>query len=69
MLKQFILLVEYETGSTTMLTNKVDLVDAVNEFKPDLYKMYGDDKSNMIPHIISAKLLPIMYKSIYDNEV
>lgn len=69
MLKQFILLVEYETGSTTMLTNKADLVDAVNEFKQELHKIYGDDKSNMIPHITSAKLLPIMYKSIYDNEV
>ena len=63
--KLFTLIVSYGTGEIAMLTKEPDLLKAVKEFECKLSETFGGDKSSMMPHIISAKILPVMYESVY----
>lgn len=52
-----------------MITQKPDLIQALKEFD-DLQKLNRNwDKSIVYPEIKSAKIVPIMYESIYEEKV
>lgn len=61
-LKKFALIIEYGTGEAVMLTDNPDLQKALNELDDRLRAIYGDNKDSMQPHIISAKILPVLYE-------
>lgn len=63
--KLFTLIISYGTGEIAMITKEPDLLKAVKEFESKLSETFGADKGNMMPHIISAKILPVMYESVY----
>lgn len=50
-----------EANKVIMLTTTPDLVQATQELQNKLISNYGTDKGNMMPHIVSAELLPITY--------
>lgn len=67
--KNFILKVEYGTGSANMLVDTCDLIEAIKLFKAEVSKNFPDgDKSYGMPQIISARIEPIMYESIYKGK-
>lgn len=65
--KLFTLVVSYGTGEMAMITKEPDLLKAVKEFECKMFKNFGADKSSMMPHITSAKILPVMYESVYEG--
>lgn len=63
-MKQFVLVVQYGTGSMCMLTDTPDLLQAIKQFKEDYMKsIYGDSKGSMQPDILKAEILPLVYTS------
>lgn len=64
-MKKFILIVTYGTGKVTMLTKTPDLVKAIEEFNEINIKTYGVDKASMLPDILKAEILPVMYVNKY----
>lgn len=66
--KLFTLIISYGTGEIAMITKEPDLLKAVKEFESKLSETFGGDKGNMMPHIISAKILPVMYESVYKED-
>ena len=70
-MKQFVLVVQYGTGSMCMLTDTPDLLQAIKQFKEDYMKsIYGDSKSSMQPDILRAEILPLVYQRLrVDNHV
>ena len=70
-MKQFVLVVQYGTGSMCMLTDTPDLLQAIKQFKEDYMKsIYGDSKGSMQPDILKAEILPLVYQRLrVDNHV
>lgn len=70
-MKQFVLVVQYGTGSMCMLTDTPDLLQAIKQFKEDYMKsIYGDSKGSMQPDILRAEILPLVYQRLrVDNHV
>ena len=61
-MKHFVLIIEYTTGSCAFLTDNINLQKALQEFEEARLSKYNvDDKSSMIPEIISAKLFRLYY--------
>lgn len=61
-MKRFALIVKYITGKCVYLTDKPDVVSATQEFQDNMIKIYGNDKSSMMPTIQSVELIPIYYE-------
>lgn len=66
--KLFVLVVSYGTGEISMITKEPDLLKAIKEFENRMCKPFGADKGNMMPHLISAKILPVIHNSVYEQE-
>ena len=60
-MKKFVLRVTYGTGTLNMLTDSVDLVDALIEFQEEYKKSLPDTKMYGLPTIIKGELLPLAY--------
>lgn len=67
MKRKFVLRVKYGTGEANMLTDKPDLLNAINEFLKEYEKALPDTKMYGLPIITKAELLPLMYKKEEDN--
>lgn len=63
-MKKFTLIVSYESGRVSMLTDTPDLVTALQQFNNKLRVVYGDDKGSMLPNVIKAEILPLVYTEI-----
>ena len=61
MSKKFILMVEYGTGRANVITDKPNLIDALQEFIREYAKVLPDTKMYGLPIISKAELLPLMY--------
>ena len=61
-MRKFVLRVEYGTGGVNMLTDKPDLIDALQEFLDEYKKALPDSKFYGVPTITKVELLPLMYK-------
>jgi len=59
--KKFVLRVEYGTGKLNMLTDKPDLIEAVQDFMEEYKKALPDAKMYGLPTITKAELLPLAY--------
>ena len=68
MQRKFVLIVQYESGEVSMITSHPDLVLALQEFKEELVKNSWQDKSCALPIIKSAKIVPVLYESIYKEK-
>ena len=60
-MKKFTLIVSYESGRVSMLTDTPDLTTALQQFNNKLRVVYGDDKGSMLPNVIKAEILPLVY--------
>ena len=60
-MKKFTLIVSYESGRVSMLTDTPDLITALQQFNSTLKVVYGDDKGSMLPNVIKAEILPVVY--------
>lgn len=66
--KKFVLRVTYGTGTLNMLTDKFDLIPALQEFVEEYQKSLPDTKMYGLPTILKAELLPLAYfKEIEKN--
>lgn len=61
MQKKFVLRVKYGTGSLNMITDKPDLIEALQEFYETYKKTLPDTKMYGLPTIIKGELLPLAY--------
>lgn len=66
--KLFVLIVKYGTGKVCTLVDTPDLYEALECFKQKMQSSYGLDKGNMLPNIISAEILPLLYESVYNKD-
>ena len=66
MTNKFCLLLKYETGECAYITEKPDLVDALNEYKMKLEEAHADQcfKCYTLPEIKEAKIVRIHSGSI-----
>ena len=60
-MKKFVLRVTYGTGTLNMLTDKPDLIAALEEFREKYKKSLPDTKMYALPDIIAGELLPLAY--------
>lgn len=66
--KKFVLIATYTSGNkVTMLTNTPDLQQALKEFNNKLLELYSKDKGNMIPYVVKAEIVPILYENLNNN--
>ena len=68
-MKKYVLIIQYLSGEIAVLTNHNDLNTALNKFIETKYKQLMRDKSAPLPEIISAKVVPLMYDSIYEENI
>lgn len=61
MSKKFILKVEYDKGKANVITDKPNLLEALQEFLKEYQKVLPDTKMYGPPCITKAEILPIMY--------
>ena len=66
-MKKFVLRVWYGTGKAAMITEKPDLIPAIQEFLNEYGKNLPDTKMYGLPIITKAELLPLMEKSVYEE--
>ena len=59
--KRFVLRVTYGTGTLNVLTDKLDLIPALQEFVEVYRKSLPDTKMYGLPTILKAELLPLAY--------
>lgn len=60
-MKKYILRVTYGTGSLNMLTEKPDLIEALQEFYEAYKNSMPDTKMYGLPSITKGELLPINF--------
>jgi hypothetical protein len=60
-MKRFVLRVRYGTGTLNVLTDKPDLISALEEFREEYKKSLPDTKMYGLPDIIEGELLPLAY--------
>lgn len=60
-MKKFILKIQHEKGTATMLTNTPDLLEAIEQYQKRIKGLFGKDKSSIIPHILKAEIEPLVY--------
>ena len=64
-MKNFVLIVTYGTGRTTMVTDTPDLREALSQFVAVVGRGIPDTKDYGIPPILSAEILPLLHESPY----
>ena len=67
-MKKFVLLVKYGYGEGVMVTDTPDLINAIMEFKHHYMKGMPETKEFGMPEMTSARLVPVMYDSVYEKE-
>lgn len=60
-MRKFVLRVEYGTGKLNLLTEKCDLIEALQEFMDEYKKALPDGKMYGLPVITKAEILPLAY--------
>lgn len=65
-MKKFVLIAQYLSGEIATLVDTPDLQEALTIFYNTLKKEeFNFDKSHPIPEIKSARIVPVLYESIY----
>lgn len=71
-MKRFTLIVEYVSGTMAMLVDDPDLSKALKLFEEARLKQFSESnrqfKDFELPQIISARIVPLMYESIYGDK-
>jgi hypothetical protein len=61
-MRKFVLRVKYGAGEANMLTDKPDLVNALQEFLDEYKKAIPDSKIDGMPAITKVEIMPLMYR-------
>ena len=68
MKKKFVVAADYGIGEMAMLTDTPELSKALVEFYELRKSLIPDTKDYGVPPVVSAKIIPCLYESIYEHK-